>query len=64
LKFGIYDCRRIFAICTVESEIRLLTLAAMLGHSNPGAHLSEAKKILCRRDKAASQTESKANILR
>lgn len=49
LKFRLYDCRHTFSTRQVENGVDLLTLAAMLGHSNLNqvqryAHPSEASK--------------------
>jgi integrase len=48
-KFRLYDCRHTFATRALESEVDLLTLAALLGHANLKmvmryAHPSEERK--------------------
>ena len=56
IRFRLYDCRNTFATRKIEDRIDLLTLAAMLVHSNLNqarryAHPSEARKRMLRRQK-------------
>jgi integrase len=60
LKFRLYDYRYTFATRAVESEIDLLTLAHLLGHSRLNEVMRYAHVNETRKNEAIQQMQKKA----